>query len=145
MRELLEYIKLRHKDNPSEMNAASEILEYMSPFIFLIFSNEYKVAKDLLYLKKCIDTDTFSQKKIRSKFIMELVKKYNISTPLEKEGSQTIANNIIEPNKYYITAIFIADIVRKEAAQEKLKWVITILISILTVIASYNWLLKDTL
>ncbi len=61
---------------------------------------------------------------IKTNFVIKLLEKYNVKSPLTKESKQTIEEDIIRKYRYFITASFIADVVNPENSKENWKWVI---------------------
>lgn len=117
MEELLKYIQSNHNDGGEHVNPIGELLEYLyfayvrPPFRTLLWSEEYKIAQDLLQLD-ALNELRLDLPKIRTKFVGDLLSKYAIVSPLTPESRDTVKHNIVEKHRYYITAVFIADIVR---------------------------------
>jgi hypothetical protein len=150
MDELLQYIQIRHEDNKEQLDAASELLEYLyfvyikPPFKCLRQSEEYRVAQDLLKLKKALNTNKLDRAELRTVLVRNLIDEYEIASPLTREDTQTIENNILGEYRYYVTAAFIADIVSRTNRAEYLKWVVTAAITLLAAVASFGWLFGST-
>jgi hypothetical protein len=146
MNELLHYVQIRHEDNKEQLDAANELLEYLyfvhiKPiFKRLRWSDEYRIAQDLLQLKKAVNTGKLETARLRTDFVKKLLSDYGIVAPLTQEDKQIIENNILREHRYYITAAFIADVVNRQARQEQLKWLVTAIIALMAALASLDWL-----
>ncbi len=150
MQEFLQYIQTRHEDSREHIDAASELLEYLyfmhiKPVLKTLGSSEeYRIAQDLLRLKKALKGDELEAAKLRTAFVKQLLAQYGIAGSLTKESREIVENNIIREYRFFITAAFIADIVKRQTRQEQLRWVITALLGLLATLASYGWLFRPT-
>lgn len=148
MDEFLHYIQLRHEDDKKHLNAANELLEllyfsHVKPITrFLTRSTEYRIAQDLLNLKKAVFTGNLDIAELRTEFVKDLVSDYGFSSPLSEESKKTIDYNILKEYRYYVTAIFIADVVNRQARQERLRWLTTTILGLVAALAYYDWLIN---
>ena len=139
MKELLDYIQLRHKENQVQIDAASELIEllyfqYIKPmFKSLSCSNESKIVKDLIYLSYVLDTGNFNERKIKSLFVKNLMSELGIKNSLSDVDKQKIRNNIIDKHRYFITALFVAEILNREKSKENWRYFIATLFTLITI------------
>ena len=148
MKDLLDYISLSLENDQKQFVNASEMLEYLyfsyikPPLKNLKSSNEYKIAKDLIYLRKVAYGTKFDFQNIQTDCIKQVLEEYGLTSELTDVDIKTLKINIIAPRKYYITTIFIADVISRNFRIDRWRWITTSLIALIGVLAGLNWLMK---
>ena len=142
MKELLDFLQLSYADEPNKAKIIIETIQrlYFSyvkhPWKFLRFSEEYRIANDLLNLERAIsDKRSIRGLNLRSRMLKEnhMVTTLGLKDSLENWDVAQL-ESLIGSNKYYITSVFIADIISMESQANALKWIITVIVSMITAI-----------
>lgn len=138
MKELIDYVRLRHEENTQHFDDASETIELLY-FEYVIplwrsprCSEEFRVVKDLIKLKRCLNNGEFQRTDFKSKLIKEQLHKYEIDDSLSDEKKLIANTQIFEQFRYFITAFFVIEVLYKEKRLDVLKFITTSLLALLT-------------
>jgi hypothetical protein len=145
LKDLLQYIKLVSPENSQEASRIRETIEsiyflYLRPWHrFLSASEPSRIAFDLVHLEEALRTQqSFKHLRFRSAWMNAdpLLARHLTTEKLEAHVIDQIRDTVIAPNHYYIPAMMIADIIRRDHIQERLRWFTTILLTILAALAA---------
>jgi len=140
MKELLEHIKdltLSDANNSKKFAATIEQLYflYIRPWYKVLSSSEpVKIASDLVRLETTLGQRRSIQKlRLKSAFMKEnsLLLQLRSSPKLEQYMIDQIYDLVIEPNRFYIPAAMTAEIINKENAKDRWRWLMTVVLSLL--------------
>lgn len=137
MKEILDFIKIIISKNDYDLEGFSHIIEklYFSNirrwFQLIKNSTEIKICKDLVNLDVALTSKTIKGIKIKTMYIKEnnAVKKYENRVKLKDHEIAEIIDELIDPNRYYLDAIMISEILLREVRKERFRWFFVILIS----------------
>mgnify|MGYP000644181051 CR=1 FL=1 len=152
MKELMDYLSERSKDDISQKESAVALLEilYFENINQILHplsrSESYKKAKDLVYLRSvCISTDTtvtLDMSRIKTDPIRAKLEMLNLRTsePLSEGQKQSVMMKIVDPLNYVVTAVFLADIVQQARRSETLRWLAVTTLTFLATLGGLSWL-----
>ena len=150
MKDLLDYVKLLGTKSP---DATDQLVESIESIYFLYIRHWYiplsrtepiRIAIDLVHIEEALRTGmSLKAIRIKSKLLNgnNLINKYKSNVILESHVIDQIKDQVITPHRHYVPAAMIAEIIRRDNARERLRWLTTIILSILTTLIAI--LLKE--
>lgn len=141
MKEVLEFIKLFSTRNDYNLdklsNAVSRIyfLHIKKWKRSLKKSYEAKMAGDILKIDQGLQKKTLKNIQLETDFFKEETT-LNIFMDNEKLEEYEIAqvSDILHPYRFYVDAVMIAEIIKKESNKERFRWFFAIILSIITTV-----------
>jgi hypothetical protein len=118
MKDLLEYVKLARNSKPEDWGKIYVVIrdaygKAITRNISLKETQEYKKAKDVIYLSILIEEDKqISNDIVESSWLKDIISQYNENVP------KTMIYSLLSEYKYYFDVFFILDIITKEKLRE---------------------------
>lgn len=111
-----------------------------SPFRFLFWSEEARIARDILQMDELISVRaSLTGFKPRSRYFRQSDFLASIAkdTHLRKDQITQLECEYVSPLRFHITAVFITSLIQIEHRKERFRWRLTMLLSIIgTVLAA---------
>lgn len=94
-------------------------------------SYEMKICKDIMRLKNGLNHSTIKDVNFSTIFINDndTIKKYKNRVKLKPHEITEIEDSVLIPNRYYLDAVMISEILKKEVNKERFRWFFTILLT----------------
>ena len=112
----------------------------ISPFNFLRFSEEYRIAKDLVRIQQALEVGTVINVKIKSKLLSDNrdLQKYKKIVALDDGEIEAIRKLIVLRYNHIIKAVFFAEVIIREKKEEWFRYSVTTFLALISILLAFD-------